>query len=288
MHNRERKVGQGVFSMALTNFDSWLRSPRTILMVLFIAAICYLQMCGYKMTLERTGYTMHLGETLFYEFNFGCNMPMTTVLFLIMVSELPRQIAFQQYSLIRSSRGKWMIAQIVYCLMMVVAMMLMLFVFLLVMALPLVTPGGGWSDAERIAAKIIEPEDALIEKYIMERFSPATATILAMVPIFLFWFTMVSTILFFGVWKPPVLGVLVYAFIMVAHVTIYFEYFPFPISMPMHFATLQNLTNGYEGQEIGEIVNAFKGYGVILVSLISAILISAKRVELTFDNENKV
>lgn len=96
---KKAPLGQGVLSMALANFDSWLRSPRTILMLLFIAAICYLQMCGYEMKLNETGYTMHLGETLFYEFKFGCNMPMTTVLFLIMVSELPRRIAYQQFSI---------------------------------------------------------------------------------------------------------------------------------------------------------------------------------------------
>lgn len=149
---KKAPLGQGVLSMALANFDSWLRSPRTILMLLFIAAICYLQMCGYEMKLNETGYTMHLGETLFYEFKFGCNMPMTTVLFLIMVSELPRRIAYQQYSLIRSSRCRWMAAQLLYCLMMVVAMIALIALFIALMALPLVTPGSGWSDAARIAS----------------------------------------------------------------------------------------------------------------------------------------
>ena len=88
MPEKKERFGQGILSMALANFDSWVHSPRTVLMLLFIIAICYLQMCGYKMTLNETGYTMHMGETLFYEFNFGCNMPMTTALFLIMVSEL--------------------------------------------------------------------------------------------------------------------------------------------------------------------------------------------------------
>ena len=77
MPEKKERFGQGILSMALANFDSWVHSPRTVLMLLFIIAICYLQMCGYKMTLNETGYTMHMGETLFYEFNFGCNMPMT-------------------------------------------------------------------------------------------------------------------------------------------------------------------------------------------------------------------
>ena len=165
MPEKKERFGQGILSMALANFDSWVHSPRTVLMLLFIIAICYLQMCGYKMTLNETGYTMHMGETLFYEFNFGCNMPMTTALFLIMVSELPRKIAYQQYSLIRSSRWKWMVAQILYCFMMVAAMVALILICIAIQALQVVTPGTGWSDIIRIAEKAIEPEEALVAQY---------------------------------------------------------------------------------------------------------------------------
>ena len=149
MPEKKERFGQGILSMALANFDSWVHSPRTVLMLLFIIAICYLQMCGYKMTLNETGYTMHMGETLFYEFNFGCNMPMTTALFLIMVSELPRKIAYQQYSLIRSSRWKWMVAQILYCFMMVAAMVALILICIAIQALQVVTPGTGCRKGNR-------------------------------------------------------------------------------------------------------------------------------------------
>lgn len=175
MPEKKERFGQGILSMALANFDSWVHSPRTVLMLLFIIAICYLQMCGYKMTLNETGYTMHMGETLFYEFNFGCNMPMTTALFLIMVSELPRKIAYQQYSLIRSSRWKWMVAQILYCFMMVAAMVALILICIAIQALQVVTPGRGWSDIIRIAEKAIEPEEALVAQYILNQFTPFTA-----------------------------------------------------------------------------------------------------------------
>ena len=280
--------GQGILSMATANFDSWMRSPRTLVMLLFIIAICYLQMCGYKMTLETTGYTMHFGETIFYEFNFGCNIQMTTALFLIMVSELPRRISFQQYSLIRSSRWRWTMAQILYCFMMVVAMLLLILLFISLFALPLVTEGGGWSDTERIEQGFIQPEEALIEEYIRNQFSPLEAFMIAIIPTFFFWFVMVLVILLFGIWGKAVFGVLVYAFIMLAHVTIYFEYFPIPISMPIHFATLRNLVIGREGQEIAELMKAIAGYVVLLAGLVITMLISAKRVELDFYADNKL
>lgn len=280
--------GQGILSMATANFDSWMRSPRTLVMLLFIIAICYLQMCGYKMTLERTGYTMHFGETLFYEFNFGCNIQMTTTLFLIMVSELPRKISFQQYSLIRSSRWRWTMAQILYCLMMVVAMLLLILLFISLFALPLVTEGAGWSDTGRIEQGLIQPEEALIETYIRNQFSPLGAFMIALIPTFCFWLVMVLVILLFGLWGKPVFGVLVYAFIMLAHLTIYFEYFPIPISMPLHFATLRDLVTGCEGQEIAELMKVIGGYVVFLAGLVITMLISVKRAELNFYADNRL
>lgn len=70
---KKAPLGQGVLSGALQTLIRGSVLPRTVLMPVFIAAICYLQMCGYEMKLNETGYTMHLGETLFYEFKFGCN-----------------------------------------------------------------------------------------------------------------------------------------------------------------------------------------------------------------------
>ena len=296
---KKTPLGQGVLSMALANFDSWLRSPRTILMLLFIAAICYLQMCGYEMKLTETGYTMHLGETLFYEFKFGCNMPMTNLrhrfltpifiisLFLIMVSELPRRIAYQQYSLIRSSRCRWMAAQLLYCLMMVVAMIALIALFIALMALPLVTPGNGWSDAARIASGEIEPYEALISEFILNNYTPFTATLLAMIPVFCFWLTMVFVILMFGVWGSPVFGVLMYAFLMVANVTILFEAFPFQLILPIQYATLDNIISSYDGKEIQQFLKVMGVYAALIVSLVAVMMISVKRVELNFHAESK-
>lgn len=287
---RDKKRGmscQGILSMALANFDSWLRSPRTILMLLFIAAICYLQMCGYEMTLVDTGYTMHMGETLFYEFNFGCNMPMTTVLFLIMVSELPRQIAYQQYSLIRSSRCRWMAAQLLYCLMMVASMILLILACISLMAIPLVTAGTGWSDAVRIASGQIEPYEALINEFILNNFSPFTALLLSLIPVFCFWLTMVFVILLFGVWGAPVFGVLAYAFLMVANVTILFEAFPFPLILPIQYATLDGIISGYTGLEVTRIVKTVEVYAALIIGLIAVMMVSVKRAELNFHAESK-
>lgn len=270
---------KSILAIAWVNYESWVWSPRTVLMPVFIAAICYLQMCGYESILQSTGFGMHYIETMFYEFSFGCNMPMTTALFLIMVSELPRRMIFQQYILIRSHRWHWLAAQILYCLMMVLTMLAVIFLFMTTFALPLVTPGEGWSDMERIAAGVIEPEMTLIDLSIIHQFSPAAALIAAMIPVFCFWFTMVLVILLFGIWGHAVIGLMIYASLMVAHVTIYFECFPFPVRLPMHYATLMNIMS-ISGQELEQLCSVIGGYVVIIVALIAIMMASVRYVEL--------
>ena len=155
------------------------------------------------------------------------------------------------------------------------------------MALPLVTPGSGWSDAARIASGEIEPYEALISEFILNNYTPFTATLLAMIPVFCFWLTMVFVILMFGVWGSPVFGVLMYAFLMVANVTILFEAFPFQLILPIQYATLDNILSGYDGKEIQQFLKVIGVNAALIVSLIAVMMISVKRVELNFHAESK-
>lgn len=282
------KWDRSIYSIAIANFDAWIHTPRTYLMVLFISAICYLQICGYKMTLQTSGYTMHLIETLFYELNFGCNMSMTTTLFLITISEIPRQISFQQYLLIRTNRIHWILAQMLYCLFMVLTMILLIIMCLTIAALPISTPGQGWSDLERLSSQSMQIEDALIPKYILFNYTPTEALFLSLIPIFMFWLVMVFVVLFFGIWGAPVWGVMIYASLMVANVTILFELFPFQLVLPMHFATLENITAGHIGNEITILRNVGFAYLILIALLACLMILSVKWRELVFYSDRKL
>lgn len=290
MRNRKSAhFSQGVFSMALINYDSWLHSPRTIMMLFFLLSVGFMEMCGYKDDLNLLGYTMHFGETLFYEFNIGCNMTLTTIIFLIVVSEMPRQIAFQQYALIRSSRTRWIISQFLYCLMMVMTMLVLLLVAFSLMALPIITPGSGWSDLERIAAGVINPkyDVTLIPMYIIDHFNPLSALFIAIVPMFCFWMTMILMILLLGIWGSALVGVMIYAFLIFAHLTIFWDWFSRTVKLPFHFSTLYFMTFGYEGMEIAVLTRSIAVYAVLMVCLMLAGILSVKRADLCFYSENK-
>lgn len=282
-----RPSARSLLSIAGANLDSWVRSPRTLLMLLFVFAMCYVQIRGFGVTLDRVHFTMHFGETLFYELNIGCNMPVTSILFLITISELPRRISFQNYSLIRSTRRRWLNAQILYCLFMVFIMIILMVLCVSAFSVLITTPGEGWSDTERIANKIILPEEALIESYIRERFTPLTANLIALLPIFLFWFTMVMVVLFCSLIGAPIVGVMLYAFLLTANVTILFEAIP-GLSLPMHFATLKNITAGYKNAEMLHLIQTLCGYFFINILLITAMHLRIRFVDLNFYADNRL
>ena len=287
MHKRIRISPSYVLRTSQANLDSWIRSPRTMLMLIFVVSVCYLQVCGLQMTLEARGYEVNLIEALFYEFNFGCNMPMTTTLFLVMISELPRQLTFHQYSLIRNSRLEWALAQVLYCICMVIAMVLLILLCLSIMLTPMIDGIVGWSDPDRIANGIVFPEDALIDEYI-RYFTPLVALIIAITPVFLFWLIMVLVVLLCGMYNRATFGVLSYAFITLSNVIIYYEFFPIDLRMPIHFATLKNIVAGYAGKEIEHLLFVVVIDMLIIFLLISTIIARAQKADLCFYPENRL
>ena len=291
MHNQNNgRFGQSVLSMALTNFDSWLHSPRTIMMLIFLLTAGFIQTCELKNYLNELGFTIHFGEMLFCEFNTGCDMAMTTIIFLIVVSEMPRRIAFQEYALIRSSRTRWIIAQFIYCLMMVVTMLVLLFVAVSVTSLPITTPGTGWSDLERIAAGVIDPDYGLtlVPKYILNQFNPLSALFIAMIPMFCFWMTMILMILLFGVWGSALVGVMFYAFLVFIHLTVFWDWFSERLKFPFHYSTLNSLTSGYYGMEIEILIKSVGIYALLMIGLMLAAIVSVKRADLAFDSDSNM
>ena len=121
MDKRKRgNILSSTAAMIQGNLDAFWRTPRTLLMMVFIVCCCFLTVRGYATGLARKNYTMNMEESIAWFLMTGFNsFNLTSVTFLIMVSELPRRIPFQQYTLIRSTRVRWIVAQMLYCLLLV-------------------------------------------------------------------------------------------------------------------------------------------------------------------------
>lgn len=268
-----------VWTMARANFHSWLRSPRTLLLLLLIPALCYLQVEGFKMTQSRLPYTMTWGESCFYVLSAGVNISVSSILYLITISELPQRISFQAACLIRSTRTQWIMGQILYCLMM--ALLLVAFVALCMplFMLGAAPMGSGWSETQAIADGYINEGTALVPVFAREHFTPFTGYLLACIPLMLFWFTMSMVVLCCSLMDVPLLGVYLYVFLLVANIIVYLEFFPW-LSLPVQYATLRVLLTSRDIPR--KLITTLLLYLTINGALIGGMLRRVKRTDLCY------
>ncbi|MEG0494032.1 MAG: hypothetical protein RR696_12635, partial [Clostridia bacterium] len=105
-----------IHTMAAANFDSWIHSPRTVIMAITIIMLCLLEMMRQADALNSTGVFFNTLESVYLLFSGNLSIVMASALFFVMVSELPRKISFQNSMLIRTTRKRWLLSQILYCL----------------------------------------------------------------------------------------------------------------------------------------------------------------------------
>ncbi|MEA4929105.1 MAG: hypothetical protein VB104_10585, partial [Candidatus Limiplasma sp.] len=143
----------------------------------------------------------------------------------------------------------------------------------------------GWSDTLRIAQGL-EPELAYVPEWIRIHFSPIQALMIAIVPIFLFWFTMVLIILFFSLLGAPIIGLALYSTILFSSVIVLFEDLP-GFFMPMQYSTLLKIVYGFEDQLQARLLTTFGVYVALIGILMAGVFVTAKHAELPTYAQNK-
>lgn len=270
-----------VLLMVIAQFGAWLRSPRVLIISIFVLVQCFTQVCGFRNTLNRNGYSVYQMESIFYQFYFGCNMPMMSVLFLVMIGDVPYRMAKQEFQLIRCSRKRWIVAQILYCVLIVATMIIVLLISIVGMTAPISTAGSGWSDDLRMATWGFLPEDALIEEMIRANFTPLGATCFAIIPMFCFWLLMLLIIVAFSIRGIPEVGILMYASLLVLNITVLFEMIPFRILFPMDYATLEGIVSNCTIKGKEQFCEVFFGYGAMILVVILFLVRSAENYEIS-------
>lgn len=191
----------GVLKMTAACMSSWLHTPRTVFALVFIVTLGLSEVDIAQTNFATQSLMLSWGETLFYYFNRGVNTMMSSSLFLIMADEVPRRFAFQTYALMRTTRVQWLTAQILMCALLVVIMIMLCSGTILLASIGRTAPGGQWSDLALIEQGfLMEEQDGVVSAFIRSHFTPFQATICAMAPLALFWFTMLLIILLFGLY----------------------------------------------------------------------------------------
>lgn len=229
----------------------------------------------------------YFGESFYVYLSSGFgNITLTSAMFLIMVSEIPRRIAFQNDMLIRCSRGKWLRSQILFCFLIVSLMLILMTAFCMILTLPSLTSGRGWSDLDRIAA---DPDAAfqmqLVPEYIRS-IPPWQASLLAGANLFAFWFVMVLVILALSLAGKPNFGLILYVFLLVLHVTVMWERIP-GFRSPANYATLSAVASMYPEHELEMFPIVLAVYACIILLMIGIMHLEVRHMDMCFDRKER-
>lgn len=269
-----------IHTMAAANFDSWIHSPRTVIMAITIIMLCLLEMMRQADALNSTGVFFNTLESVYLLFSGNLSIVMASALFFVMVSELPRKISFQNSMLIRTTRKRWLLSQILYCLWTVITMLLLILICLFLFSLLFAVPDGSWSDTRRIANGEATQYEAIIPQSLRDVLSPTSAILYAMLPVFFFWFSMTMVILLSSLLGMPIVGLLICAFAFLSGYISSYEF-----QLPITYATSETINPQFV--DIADYWNALLGYIILNVCLAAGTWLRVSKADLLFNNDNQ-
>lgn len=272
MPDKRRNLGKGIRAALYGHFSLWAYSLRTILMIVFVLLMTYMLVRSKQNNVMLRQYSVHMGETLFSYANSGFNLIMTSVALMVMMSELPKGVSYQNYAVLRLSRRKWLLSLVSFCAVIVAVFLIVMLASSAMLSTSFVTPGGGWSDLERLAADPYYVHEAQYVSTYIRDVHPFLACMLALVVLYLFWLTMTLLILLFSLWGMQNFGVILCISLLLLNITILFESLP-GIKLPSHFATLGAIASQVEEGKFeytAKVVCIYLLLDVLLVALMEA------------------
>lgn len=277
---------RSMFRMALSNLDAWLNSPRVLLMALCVIVYGVMLAVGDRQGFWAAGISvpLTLPEKLFVNlYNSFYNMG--SLLFLVMVSEVPRRIPFQHVMLIRSTRRKWVASQCLYCAMMVLLTMALLSAVYTLIILPGSSLNAAFTDDGFIAAGLYEQEESFIPAYIRQHFTPWSACAFTAIPMFFFWYTMALVILLCSMLGHPLLGPSIYGSILMGKTTILMECLPHWLKLPTDFSSLGAIVQNCAQGELRHAAFVLAIYLGVVAAMILLLMRIASHADFTFFDE---
>lgn len=281
MPDKGRRSIQWLASSVYGHFSFWAHSLRTIFMAAFILLMTYMLVKSTENSVAMSQFEVHLGETLFVYANMGFNLIMTSVALMVMMSELPKRVSYQNYTLLRLSRRKWLMSLVIFCLTIVGIFVLIMLATSALLSLSFVTPGSGWSDLERLAADATYAHEIQYTSQYIRKLHPIVACILASAILYLFWVTLALLILLFSLWEMPNFGVVFSVSLLLLNITILFESLP-GIKLPSHFATLGAIASQVEEHKFQHIVKVMCGYVLLDTLLLTLMIARVRKMDIRF------
>lgn len=277
MYKGGKRLGS-ILTMTKTNFASWLLSKRTLIMLFIIGLFCYSVCNNFGRGIVASPYPLHWSEMIFYILNQGCNLSMISVLFLLTILEIPQRLSVQNLILIRTTKLRWIAAQVGYCMLIAALMVLLILILSAIFTFPFAAAGSGWTESGLVTQDILADSDTLIPEYIRSQCSEVGAIILAAIPLVLFWLTMALVIFAFSLCGLPLVGIMFYVLVLMANIVFLTEIFG-DIPMPVNFATLNNIAMSNPEKELEGLLKVSLSYVGINILMATFMCVRAKRIQ---------
>lgn len=225
-------------SMIKADFTSWLHSSRVIVSLCCLVVYCLiLTSQSLVSTVNGTKVYLSLQEKVYLQMCHGFNQ-MGSLLYLLMISELPRRTSFHYYTSIRTRRWKWLLSQLAYIALIAAFILIMMTILYSIMIAPGTPVSDRFTDDIMIEQGLYSEEDGIIRTEIRRSFTPFIATMWAAIPVFLFWCIMGYTVLMLSLLGYPLAGPSLFGFILMGLTNVNWEAAPEWFHLPIEYANV--------------------------------------------------
>lgn len=199
-----------VFTIAINNFNGWLKNPKVIITFALSFIECFLLTTKLISFADIRDSSLQVTETFICTFNDSNAILLSTMFLIILFSDMPFLSSFTPMYLVRTSRTVWVIGQLVYC-----AMATSIFIFFVLLSTVLLSmtnsyPANMWSSTAAILGFSEAGNLASIPLSVrmLEMSWPYQTTACIFFLMLGYALTLTSVMFFFNLWKGNIAGVI--------------------------------------------------------------------------------
>lgn len=177
-----------VLAVVRYNFRGFLKNPKVILTIFLEIVLCYLLSSRIMVVIEGYGMPVQLAEPFLWTFGDATSILLSSILLMLLFSDLPQMSSMTPYYLYRTTKKKWLLGQMGYVIF--VSFLYTGFLFLVTAALCMKNSyvGNQWSETAAMLAYSKLGEDLCVPSTVkvMESTTPYGCMVGVLSLLFLF------------------------------------------------------------------------------------------------------
>ena len=135
-----------VFGIVRYNFFGFLRNPKVIFIFLLEFVLSFLLTGRIMVVMETYDTPVQAIEPFIWTFGDGLAVLSSSLLLLLMFTDLPRMTPITPYQLTRTTKRKWLLGQFIYVILVTVLYTVLMLLFTAVLCMKKSYPGNLWSE----------------------------------------------------------------------------------------------------------------------------------------------